>query len=115
MFAKSSIIRTPALDPSAYDLVIVGTPVWFSSMSAPAKDYLERMHSHFRRNLAFFLVHGGTGARRVCLQMEEVSGKAPLEVLAIRDSDWQSGEHTARVAAFAQALARHLAPAGAIA
>ena len=55
-------------DPSRYDLVVVGTPVWVASVSAPVRAFLA---SNARRlpRVAFFVTEGGRGERSVFRQM----------------------------------------------
>lgn len=104
---KPADIEAPRKDPDAYDLVVVGTPVWSWSLSAPVRGYLERV-GKISKDVAFFLTLGGAGARRVFRQMEEVCGKAPLGVLALTDWEVGTGKHTEKIAPFAEALAKRL-------
>ena len=48
-------------DPAAYDLVIVGTPVWAAHMSSPIRSYLSEQKDKIKR-IAFFATQGGTTA-----------------------------------------------------
>lgn len=78
---------TPALrpmkkDPSAYDLVVIGTPVWVWSLSSPVRSWLTR-HA-LKRRVAFFCTMGGSGAGRAFATMAELAGRAPVATLALR-------------------------------
>ena len=73
-------------DPSTYDLVIVGTPIWNLSVSSPVRSYLHH-HGGALRNVAFFCTCGGRGQERVFAQMADLCGAKPLVTLAIRDDE----------------------------
>ena len=72
--------------PADYDLVIVGTPVWFWSLSSPVRSWLETFGSRGKR-FAFFCTMGGSGASRVFAAMKELTGREPLATLALTDSE----------------------------
>jgi flavodoxin len=82
---------TPALRPmrhkaADYDLVIVGTPVWFWNLSSPVRSWLERFGRRGKR-FAFFCTMGGSGASRVFVAMKALTGREPLATLALTDSE----------------------------
>ena len=60
-------------DPSDYDQVIIGTPVWAGTMASPIRSYLFRHQGRLPR-LAFFAVMGGQGAERVLREMQLACG-----------------------------------------
>jgi hypothetical protein len=103
------VIREPGKNPADYDLVVVGTPVWSSSVSAPVRTYLSQMGSSVS-NVAFFLTHGGTGENRVLRQMEELCGTAPLAVLGLRELEVAHEQYAIQVAAFTERVLRRLSP-----
>jgi flavodoxin len=85
---------TPALrpmkkDPAAYELVVIGTPVWFWSLSSPVRSWLERHRLQGR--VAFFCTMGGSGARRVFCAMAELAGREPVATLALTDREADAG------------------------
>jgi len=108
-FGQEADIREPLKDPAGYDLVIVGTPVWNWSLSAPVRAYLTRRQQRFARPpVAFFLTEGGSGEQRVLGQMEELTGKAPLDVMAVREAEIANGRYHDKIRGFAEALADRL-------
>jgi flavodoxin len=108
-FGQEADIREPLKDPAGYDLVIVGTPVWNWSLSAPVRAYLTRRQQRLARPaVAFFLTEGGSGEQRVFGQMEELLGKAPLEVMAVREAEIASGRYHEKIRSFTEALADRL-------
>lgn len=98
---------TPALrsmrkDPAGYDLVVIGTPVWFWNLSSPVRSWLAR-HRRLRGRVAFFCTMGGSGAPRVFAAMAELLRKQPVATLALTDAQIEAGFDD-RLAAFAQSL-----------
>lgn len=88
-------------DPAAYDLVLVGTPVWNTSLSSPVRSWLVREDGRIR-NVAFFCTLGGAGAERVFGQMADVSGLQPVGRLAVRESEVRGGTFDPAIQRFAE-------------
>lgn len=57
IFNQLTKIRELKADLSAYDLVVVGSPVWAGKPSTPATSFLKKYQNSIRR-LAVFLTHG---------------------------------------------------------
>lgn len=72
--------------PADYDLIIVGTPVWFWNLSSPVRSWLETFGGRGKR-FAFFCTMGGSGASRVFAAMKELTGREPLATLALTDNE----------------------------
>lgn len=89
-------------DPGLYDLVVVATPVWASSVSSPVRTYLTT-HRARLPEVAFLCTMGGRGDRRAFQQMERLAGKAPRAVCALTDRQVASDCETL-AARFAGAL-----------
>jgi flavodoxin len=89
MTGLAPALRTPRRNPAAYDLVIVGTPVWFWSLSSPVRSWLERFGRRGKR-VAFFCTMGGSGARRVFDTMRALTGREPVATLALTDAEVES-------------------------
>lgn len=107
--------RAPSLAPLAhdlaqFDLVLIGTPVWNASPSAPVRAFLLRERARLP-HVAFFLSHGGFGARRVFATMRALAGQAPLATLAIRARHFARGEVEARARGLAAVLRAFAPPA----
>ena len=69
-------------DPTAYDFVIIGTPVWAFSLTPAVRTYLSKNKI---KNVAFFCTHGGRKGK-VFEEMEKLSLK-PKAVLDIVDKN----------------------------
>jgi len=104
---RSVKLRPLAHDPSAYGLLVVGTPVWVSTVSTPVRAFLERC-CHPGQQVAWFCTYGLEGEKypeRTFEAMTQASGLTPLATLSVRTQDVQ-GEHRDSVAAFAAQLSR---------
>lgn len=60
LLQRQTLIKQPTHDPSAYDLVILGTPVWFGNLSPALRTYLVQ-NRKFLPQLAFFCTFAGKG------------------------------------------------------
>lgn len=77
---KETLLRDARRKHSAYDLVIVGGPVWLGGPSAPVAAYL-RAHKDAMKSVCFFCTRAVI-AGPVFKRMEALCGKAPLETIA---------------------------------
>jgi flavodoxin len=96
-------VRAMERDPTRYDLVVIGTPVWYWSLSAPVRSFLAS-YSRWLPKVAFFCTEGGGGDRRVFGQMSEVAEVVPLATLALLRRDVESGDASRAVDAFVESL-----------
>ena len=97
-------------DPAGYDLVVMGTPIWNASLSAPVRSYIAR-HRATIRAAAFFCTCGGMGIDRVFAQMADACGRQPLARLAVREADLTSSGLPAKVDRFAAEIKAAMSPA----
>lgn len=99
----AAAVATAKYDPSFYDLVIVGTPIWAWSVSSPIRAYLMTMKAKLP-DVAFFCTCGGAGSARAFAQMREIIGKIPRAQCVIVTQEMSSGQYRERVTAFVKAL-----------
>lgn len=95
-------LRRQEKNPSGYDLVVLGTPVWFWSLASPVRSWLEKFGQRGTR-FAFFCTMGGSGAGRVFATMKEMTGRAPLATLALTDGEIDAAAR-AKLDVFVQAI-----------
>lgn len=74
---KLTEINKSEKNPSDYDLVIIGTPVWVGTMSSPVRSYLNHYLGKFRK-VAFFSTQGSKKEQKVFKELIEVLGKEPV-------------------------------------
>lgn len=96
---KNVTIKPPVKDPSEYDIVIVGTPVWVLSVSTPVKAYLIQQKDKIKK-VAFFCTMGSIGRERAFLDMEEFVGQPPASTLTVRRLGVKKDQYMDSVAKF---------------
>jgi flavodoxin len=99
---------SPALRPAhrsaaGYELVVVGTPVWFWNVASPVRSWLEAQP--LKRRVAFFCTMGGSGAQRAFATMAALAGKEPVATLALMQHEVEGGGLAGKVDAFVRRLA----------
>lgn len=103
LLGRPTALRPMSTEPRDYELVVIGTPVWNMSLSAPVRAYLAANRDRFRR-VAFFCTCGGAGSSRVLRQMKDLCQQTPLSTLVLTEKEVEDGEITAKVRSFAAAL-----------
>lgn len=84
--SRPTTIKETKKDPSLYDIVIVGTPVWAFTMSTPIRTYISQNKGKFK-NIAFFCTQGGSGAKRAFGHMQRLCNKSPIATLELTTSE----------------------------
>lgn len=91
-------------DPADYDLVVLGTPIWGSSMPGPVRQYISTHRSQLKA-VAFFATCLSPNPNQRCFsQMQRVCGKAPAAKAIFQAEKVQSGELVGLVRAFVSQL-----------
>lgn len=85
-------IEPPTNDPSNYDLVILGTPVWAGRMASPVRSYITLNAKHFKR-VAFFCAEGAGGDKRVFAELGGLCGKVPTATCCVAGALWPEPAH----------------------
>jgi flavodoxin len=104
-FLKTTEIEPTKTDPAAYDLVVIGTPIWAFTMAPAVRSYLAANKGKFRR-VAFLATMGGSGEHRTFKHMQELAGLTPAAAIALREKQVRGGEASGAIQEFAQALAK---------
>lgn len=89
--------------PSDYDIVVIGTPVWFRNVASPVRSYLRRNRRQFRR-VAFFCSYDGSGQAKVLRDLESLCGRPAAATLAVADADVTGESYRDRLSKFTDAL-----------
>lgn len=79
---KAAAIEPAVKNPTDYDLVIVGTPIWSFNVASPVRAYLEQQKDKIKKT-AFFCTMGGSGDQRAFTSMAETCGQKPLATLTL--------------------------------
>jgi flavodoxin len=102
MTGKETVIKFKA-DPSLYDVVIVGSPIWAFTVVPAIRTYLAQNTSKIKKT-AFFATFGGSGGKKAFTEMEKTSGKKPLAVFELAQAEVASGDYGAKLKAFIDEL-----------
>lgn len=89
-------------DPSTYDLVILGTPIWIHC--TPAMRTYIHLHSKKFKNVAFFCTMGSSDPTGLFSEMEELGGKKPIATMAITTGTVRSDMYHDEVQAFSKKI-----------
>jgi len=86
-FRIASAIKAPSRDPSAYDKVVVLTPVWSWKMTPPVRAWLRLMKGKLGKAV-FVTVSGNTEPDKIVADMARESGLSPLAVASFIAADF---------------------------
>ncbi|MCS7098115.1 MAG: hypothetical protein NZ922_03955 [Candidatus Methanomethyliaceae archaeon] len=96
---KLTIIAKTKYNPSDYDVVIIGTPVWAGNISVPIRTYIIMNRNKFNK-LAFFCTMKMRSSPMIFKEMRELCQKDPISALIIRTSEINSGTYIKKVEEF---------------
>jgi hypothetical protein len=103
MRRRPAQIATARFNPSSYDLVVIGTPVWAWSVSSPIRGYMID-NSNNLPQVAFFCTLQHRGDEAKFAQMQDFAGKVPRTKVAFRAEDVIAGRFRSGLAEFIRAL-----------
>ncbi|MDD5013800.1 MAG: hypothetical protein PHW73_01695 [Atribacterota bacterium] len=86
-------------NPSLYDLVIIGTPIWSSNISTPIRTYLSLYKEDFEK-VAFFCTRLGSDSKKVFDDMKNISQKIPLALLELTSREVARDQYIHKVKEF---------------
>ena len=86
-------------DPSNYDIVYLGAPVWAGKSANPMISYIKKNEGKFN-NVKFFATAGSSGFESTFEQMEKFVGKAAQKTLALTTKEVKKGEYSAKMESF---------------
>ena len=91
------------MNPADYDLVVVGTPVWASTMASPVYSYLENNKDKIKK-AAYFCTCGSSGYESTLENMEKLTGIKPVANLYTTKSSYDSPDYDNKIADFVEKL-----------
>jgi len=77
------------LNPTDYDMVVIGTPIWGFTMTPALRTYLTA-HSNSIKKVAFFATSGGSEFNKTAGEMELLS-KQPVATLLLKAKGFKAG------------------------
>lgn len=97
-------IQPPTKNPSDYELIILGTPVWASNVSSPIRSYIDAQRERFAQ-VALFCTLGGSGASKVLADMGALCGKKPVATIAVTDAEIKKKRYAQELDRFMESVA----------
>ncbi len=102
---KASVLQPLQHEPSAYERLVVGTPIWVSTVSSPVRAFL--MHYCRRAHqVAWFCTFGLEGPRYAeagFRAMSLIADRTPVATLAVAERDVHA-DHSEAIITFTAAL-----------
>jgi flavodoxin len=95
-------IKPTQKDPSTYDLVILGTPIWAWTMSVPIRTYISLNKDKFR-SVAFFCTNDGN-KKLTFEEMETACGKKPVSTFELLGKEVKAGNFADKLKSYAEQL-----------
>ena len=96
-------IRPLAHDPSEYDIVVIGTPIWASNMSSPVRAFVVEHRDNISR-IALFCTGDGDEPEKVFAPLSELLGREPLATLGLIGPDRKEDVAALKIRVFAAEL-----------
>ncbi len=100
---RLSAIKEIKNNPSLYDLVIIGTPIWSSNISTPIRTYLSLFKEEFKK-VAFFCTRLGSDSKKVFADMKNLSQKTPIALLELTSREVARDQYMQKVKEFIKNL-----------
>ena len=95
---KLTKIKDITKDTALYDCIIIGTPIWYLTMSTPIRTYITQYSNKFKQ-AAFFCTHRGNPGTTFD-DMEKISNKKPLTIMEISNKDFKNGTDERKIKDF---------------
>jgi len=114
MAGREAMKKTPvelqplAHDPAAYDMVVVGSPIWANGICSPVRTFLAQ-HRTSLKKVAWFCTSGSVQpgyASNGFDAMTEESGQTPAATLGLGRQEIK-GDHSRKVSAFTASVSSH--------
>jgi len=100
---KSTEIDNIKYNPSEYDLVIIGTPVWVGTFVPAIKKYIEFNKNRFKK-IAFFTTQGSERRQRVFDELKKETGKEPIAELQLSTKEVVTDQYFEKLEEFVKKL-----------
>lgn len=97
-------IGEPNTNPSSYETVIFGTPVWAGKISPAIRTYIEKFKSSLRKVGLFCTCGGGGHGQKAFLEMEKISGKTAVATMEIVSKELAEDKYAEKLNSFAAKL-----------
>ncbi|MGN0177369.1 MAG: flavodoxin family protein [Methanobrevibacter sp.] len=83
---RTSKINSITKNPSDYDLIIIGTPVWASNIATPIYTYLMKYNKEFKK-IASFCTCMSNGYEKTLENISKLTGKKQISTMFLTSED----------------------------
>jgi flavodoxin len=104
-FGVKPSIRYSGPSPSAFDLIVLGGPVWVGKMASPLHTFVAN-HRHEFKSLALFCTYGGSGGDKAMQGLAKLCAAPPIATLAVTEAQLKSNTYTNAMTTFINGLQR---------
>ena len=104
---RGSRIASSVHSPAAFDLTVVGGPIWHHAMSSPVRSYLA-LHRNDFHDVAFFCTGAAPSGNRIFQQMAEICERNPVAVIAVTEDQVARHAHLSLIERFRDRLGGRL-------
>jgi len=92
MKKKLTQIKEISKKIESYDLIIIGSPNWASSICPAVRTFLENNKANIKK-AAYFCTSGGDNPGKIFSQMEEILNIKPIGTLALKTKEVNNKEN----------------------
>jgi len=92
-----------ACDPSKYDLVVIGSPIWASNMSSPVRAFVTEYRGSIK-DVALFCTGDGDEPEKVFNPVSELLGMEPKAAMGLIGSEREEKYAALKIKEFAAKL-----------
>ena len=100
---KESDIKESKYNPSDYDLIVIGTPVWASTMASGVRTYINKNKSKFK-NTAVLVTSGGPVDNKIADEISSICGGNMKNSCNICKKEYKDGSWTAKLHEFTKSI-----------
>jgi flavodoxin len=101
---KTVKIKPAKKDPSGYDQIILGAPVWAFGLAAPMRTYLKENRDRLPKKAGYYVCYGGLFAGRTLKQMAKLAGIRGAATLLLAEKELKGGQWQLKAKEFAKRL-----------
>ena len=94
-------------DPSQYDLIIIGTPIWAGNISTPVSSFLKDYREIIEK-FAFFSTGMGSDPQKTFLTLEKIMPHKPVAEVNIGYQDIKKQYHLKMIDKFVTSIKQYL-------
>jgi flavodoxin len=102
-FRRLTTIEEPKKDPSSYELIVIGTPIWSSKMTPAIRTYLTQNKDQLK-NGSFFCSTGSGSNGNTFAEMQNICNKKPVATLEIKTDEVPQRKHMDKIEKFIQEI-----------